>query len=422
MTCAPPQVRCGACLAILRTRIPRPHLKNQERALATTFSSTAVRTAESYLFGCPRRLLFSTLPMPAPLERSIRLPAPLAARGTICSTTRARASRPTTWSRHRHARMFLPLDTAPMRIQARPAPPAACDAGLVAAAFLHTVVQQHTAVTLCACACRTPLRRLRRFLRAQRARQSVPTACAAFIASSRIYVRLQQVSLSPTMGAPGASITRHARPPAGAAPAAAAPYRPCRGYHLPARCHCVPASLSSTRRQLLSGTGSTIRSTAEVRTKRPSSAPTLATARNLDLQPTASTILRVQHTLQLSPHRPYPLHFPRPSSAPYRPSRLRRSLPIASAGCVCCGCGQTADQRHGGNALPAPPLAPGSRYLRPHDDGPVQGDSGREAALYVAPGDFRSHGRPCDWNVRDTSPPFRGPRLHSEHRGTQGMA
>jgi hypothetical protein len=33
--------------------------------------------------------------------------------------------------------------------------------------------------------CRTSLRRLHRFLRAQRARQSVPTACAAFIASSR---------------------------------------------------------------------------------------------------------------------------------------------------------------------------------------------------------------------------------------------
>ncbi|KAJ7894487.1 hypothetical protein B0H14DRAFT_2559264 [Mycena olivaceomarginata] len=82
--------------------------------------------------------------MPAPLERSIRLSAPLAARGTICSTTRARASRPTTWS---HAQMFLPLDTTPMRIQARPAPPAACDAGLVAAAFPRTVVQQHTAVT-----------------------------------------------------------------------------------------------------------------------------------------------------------------------------------------------------------------------------------------------------------------------------------
>ncbi|KAJ7894505.1 hypothetical protein B0H14DRAFT_3854319 [Mycena olivaceomarginata] len=60
----------------------RPHLKKgRERALATTFSSTAVRTAESCFFGCPPRLLFSTLPMPALLERSIRLPAPLAARG-----------------------------------------------------------------------------------------------------------------------------------------------------------------------------------------------------------------------------------------------------------------------------------------------------------------------------------------------------
>ncbi|KAJ7312836.1 hypothetical protein DFH08DRAFT_433893 [Mycena albidolilacea] len=264
--------------------------RGRERALATTFSSTAVRTAESCLFGCPRRLLFSTLPMPAPLERSIRLPAPLAARGTICSTTRARASRPTTWSRHRHARMFLPLDTAPMRIQARPAPPAACDAGLVAAAFLHTVVQQHTAVTA-----------LRLRLQYSLAPPSPLPACAAratvvphglrrFHGLLARHVHLQQVLLSPTMGAPGASITRHARPPAGAAPAAAAPYRSCHGYHLPARCHCVPASLSSTRNQPLSGTGSTIRSTTEVRTERPSSAPTPATARNLDLQPTASTI------------------------------------------------------------------------------------------------------------------------------------
>ncbi|KAJ7719252.1 hypothetical protein B0H14DRAFT_3629291 [Mycena olivaceomarginata] len=110
--------------------------RGRERALATTFSSTAVRTAESCLFGRPRCPLFSTLPMPAPLERSIRLPAPLAARGTIYSTARARASRPTTWSRHSS---ILPYSLAP------PSP----------------------------------------LLRAQRARQSVPTACAAFIASSR---------------------------------------------------------------------------------------------------------------------------------------------------------------------------------------------------------------------------------------------
>ncbi|KAJ7797698.1 hypothetical protein B0H14DRAFT_50637 [Mycena olivaceomarginata] len=115
--------------------------------------------------------------MPAPLERSIRLPAPLAARGTICSTTRARASRPHGLEPHRHARMFRPLDTTPMRIQTRPAPPAAMR--------LRPRSARLPAHRGSAAYCRTPLRRLRRFLRARRARQSVPTACAAFVASSR---------------------------------------------------------------------------------------------------------------------------------------------------------------------------------------------------------------------------------------------
>jgi hypothetical protein len=116
--------------------------------------------------------------------------------------------------------MFLPLDTTPMRIQARPAPLAACDAGLVAGAFPHTVVQQHTAVTA------LRLRRPYSF-----APPSPLPACAArttvvahdlrrFHSLLARHVHLQQVSLSPTIGAPGASITRHARPPAGAAPAA----------------------------------------------------------------------------------------------------------------------------------------------------------------------------------------------------------
>ncbi|KAJ7894450.1 hypothetical protein B0H14DRAFT_3854305 [Mycena olivaceomarginata] len=308
--------------------------RGRERALATTFSNTAVRTAES----CP---LWAPVTPSLPPSR-------------------------TPWFSS-----ILPYSLAP------PSPLPACAA--------RATVGPHG---------------LRRF--------------HSLLAR---HVHLQQVSLSPTMGAPGASITRHARPPAGEAPAAAAPYRPCRSYNLPARCHCVPASLCSTRSQLLSGTGSTIRSTTEVRTKRPSSVPTPATARNLDLQPTTSTIPRssVRSTrCSCPPHRPYPLRSPRPSSAPFRPSRLRRSLPIASAGCVCCDDTAAGEQRTNDTEAmrsPAPPPAPGSRYLRPRDDGPVQGASGREAALYAAPGDFGSHGRPCYWNVRDTSPPFRGPRL-----------
>ncbi|KAJ7894452.1 hypothetical protein B0H14DRAFT_3854306, partial [Mycena olivaceomarginata] len=335
--------------------------RGRERALATTFSSTAVRTAESCLFGRPRRPLFSTLPMPAPLERSIRLPAPLAARGTICSTTRARSSRPTTWS---HARMFLPLDTTPMRIQARPAPPAACDAGLVAAAFPHTVVQQHTAVTAL---------RLR-----------LPYSLADHGRAGRIHYTART-----TPRRRSTCCSRSLSPMPRLSP--------------PARCHCVPASLSSTRSQLLSSTGSTMRSTTEVRTKRPSSAPTAATARNLDLQPTASTILRAQHTLRLSPHRPYPLRFPRPSSAPYRPLDSAAHFPSPAPAAFAAMTRLRANSGPTTRRQCAPRASTRTR-LSGFASAPVQGDSGREAALYAAPGDIRSHGRPCDWNVRDTSP------------------
>ncbi|KAJ6574611.1 hypothetical protein B0H19DRAFT_1124928 [Mycena capillaripes] len=64
MTCAPHQVRFRAFLVPSCARAPRPHLKREcEPALATIFSSTAVRTAESASSDAPHA--FSTLSMPA---------------------------------------------------------------------------------------------------------------------------------------------------------------------------------------------------------------------------------------------------------------------------------------------------------------------------------------------------------------------
>ncbi|KAJ7719246.1 hypothetical protein B0H14DRAFT_3629282 [Mycena olivaceomarginata] len=100
-----------------------------------------------------------------------------------------------------------------------------------------------------------------RFLRAQRARQSVPTACAAFIASSRaMCVSSKYHSPRPWTRRAYPLQRTHRTTPRGRSTccsrslsphAAVSPPRP-----LPL---CPRPSLSSTRSQLLSGPGSTIR-------------------------------------------------------------------------------------------------------------------------------------------------------------------
>ncbi|KAJ7691641.1 hypothetical protein B0H14DRAFT_840410 [Mycena olivaceomarginata] len=357
--------------------------RGRERALATIFSSTAVRTAESCLFDahssprcrCPPRWS---------VEYDYRRRSLLG--GTIYSTTRARASRPTTWSRHRHARMFLPLDNTPMRIQARPAPPAACDAGLVAAAFPHTVVQQHTAVTA-----------LRLRLSYSLAPPSPLPACAAratvlphgprrFIASSRAMC----VSSKYHSARPWA---RRARPLHGThdSPRAQHLLQPLPIAHAAVITSPPAANLSPPRYPPLEA------SSCPARGVPPKHAPSAhpPCRRRRPLEPSTCSLLRapspdppcaahaaavppIAHTLSASHVHPQchtappdsAAHFPSPAPAPFAAmTRLRANSGPATRS----------------YALPAPPLAPGSRYLRPHD-GPVQGDSGREAALYAAPG------------------------------------
>jgi hypothetical protein len=176
--------------------------------------------------------------------------------GIIYSTTRARASRPTTWSRHRHARMFLSLDTMAARTQARSAPLAARavrHAGprrLVA--FPHTMaLQQRTAVTVRrhGCAYRTPLHYRPHLLRAQRTRWSFPIAGSAFTAPSRAkYISSKYHSRRPTR-VPGvlphypsleasscpALGVRRAASPKDAASTAGISHRACRLHRLPVR-------------------------------------------------------------------------------------------------------------------------------------------------------------------------------------------
>ncbi|KAJ6563862.1 hypothetical protein B0H19DRAFT_1374501 [Mycena capillaripes] len=73
---------------ILRVRTPSASQvsRGREPALVTIFSSTSVRTAESCLFGRPRRLLHTTTPR-----------ASLAFRCDHLQHHDARAIRPTTW-------------------------------------------------------------------------------------------------------------------------------------------------------------------------------------------------------------------------------------------------------------------------------------------------------------------------------------
>ncbi|KAJ6574588.1 hypothetical protein B0H19DRAFT_605327 [Mycena capillaripes] len=180
------------------------------------------------------------------MRRAPRPGAPLAARGIHLqhhdnAHDPARDLKAATGALYRscHART---LDTTAVRAQTRPAPPAARDAGVPhrprrLLAFPHTRDSAGVYVLPSppnVCVCRTRRHHFHHLLRAQRVRWPIPIAGAAFIASSRAKCVSSKYRSPPSTRAPGASSVRHAPPPACAAPVAAAPHRPCRGYHLPA--------------------------------------------------------------------------------------------------------------------------------------------------------------------------------------------
>ncbi|KAJ7833255.1 hypothetical protein B0H14DRAFT_3710968 [Mycena olivaceomarginata] len=204
------------------------------------------------------------------------------------------------------------------------------------------------------CACRTPQHHLHRLLRAQRVRWSFPTAGTAFIASSRAEYISSKYHSPRSTRAQGAcmhdpSRAQHLRQPLPIPRATVF-------ISLPAAT-VSSASLSSALSQLLSGTGSTTRSIAEVRSKcnerspsptppsSPGTAPIFSAdardrskpwpaahreqdAYHLPCAAHAAAVPPSPHTLPASP-----VH-PQSCTAPLADDSARR-LPVTSAGCVC---------------------------------------------------------------------------------------
>ncbi|KAJ7860666.1 hypothetical protein B0H14DRAFT_3863671 [Mycena olivaceomarginata] len=355
---APYRLRCARCsvprsndlrtqATILRARSPSPSQalklpksRGRELALATIFPPSVRQSPASS--DAPDA--FSTVSMPH----------------TTCTATSSAARCPGGYLQHhdsardppqgRSTVPSTPTGSTPRRreTQARPALPAARaarDAGVPRrrrrlVAFPHTVtLPQCTAVTD---------RHLRLpyspapphpLLRAQRVRWSLRIAGTAFIASLRAKCISNKYHSPRSTRAQGACMhdpprAQHLQQPLPIPRATAF-------ISLPAAT-VFSASLFSALSQLLSGTGSTMRSIAGVcskcnelspsltppssppRAPHLSSAPTPAPARNLGLPHTADrtgTISHAQHTLQLSPHRPIPSPLPSFILSPIRPAR-----------------------------------------------------------------------------------------------------
>ncbi|KAJ7833230.1 hypothetical protein B0H14DRAFT_1167036 [Mycena olivaceomarginata] len=379
--------------------------------------------------------------MPASLERSIRrVPrpaAPLAARGAICSTTTARAIR------YRRALPFLPpplarhhagANTSPNRTTSRTRStrrrrasppttprrlPAHRDSSAVYCPHQPTpapaVLPSTTSIASrvrCACDGRSP---------SPAPLLSPPRASSASPASTTLPDPHARRALACTT--PRVRSTCGSRSPSPAAR---------RRTSSPAAT-VSSASLSSTLSQLLSGTGSTTRSIAGVRSKcnehspsptppssppqapRLSSAPTPASAPNLSLPRIANrtgTIPCPAHAaaVPLSPHTLPASHVhPQPYTAPLVDDSARR-LPITSAGCVCRD--DSAAGWRGADHMEAmrtpcfhryPPSSSALGSSDKRGRAPRQFSVQRtwaETAEPALPRHFRSHRRLCSSNLR----------------------